>query len=104
MSLSIKTLIPGLFALTAIAVTGWFVVAAFGSFGEISDLPEYYAPARMVLSGQGRDIYDLDKLGKVEQQIFPVMKDRVIGLYIPPQGMVMLVPLALLPSNLVAVL
>jgi hypothetical protein len=68
-------------------------------FGQINDLPEYYASARMMLSGQGAGIYDLALLAAAQHELFPEMGQRVVGLYVPPFSAPLLVPVGLLPAG-----
>ena len=68
------------------------------TFGAVNDLPEYYASASLITRGRGADIYQLESLGQEEQRIFPPMDGRVVGLFIPPFSVPLLMPVVLMPA------
>ena len=74
------------------------IVGSQGSFGRVSDFPEYYAAARMLVSGAGDQIYKLDDLFGMQHHFFPDMGARGIGFYIPPFSAILLLPLACFPA------
>lgn len=88
-----NTVIPILFALLAPILPLVLIFSSQAWFGQISDFPEYYASARMMLEGQGALIYKLDSLGLVQHMLYPSMAERVVGLYIPPFALPWLLPL-----------
>lgn len=98
-------LITAIFALVfSLAVPVIVLPLAVLTFAAVNDLPEYYAGASLISKGQGADIYQLERLGNEEQIIFPAMKGRVVGLFIPPFSVPLLMPVLLMPSNVAPVL
>jgi hypothetical protein len=87
------------FAVVAQVIPAIMIFSAQGSFGQISDLPEYYAAAHMAARHQGSNIYDLQSLGAYERLCFPQLGERVVGLYVPPLALPWLLPLAWLPAR-----
>lgn len=65
----------------------------------ISDLPEYYAAVDMIKNGSGSLIYVWEKLGHAEHALFPAMGDRIVGLFVPPPAVPLLMPLSWVPLN-----
>jgi hypothetical protein len=64
-----------------------------------SDLPEYYAAVKLIEQGKGQLIYVWDELGKVEHSLFPAMGERIVGLFVPPPAVPLLMPLRWLPAD-----
>lgn len=91
-----------LFAVIAPIVPAIMLVQSGRSFTAVSDLPEYYAAARMIQRGRGADIYKLNRLGEEQERLFPGMNGRVVGLYVPPVAVPWLVPLAGVPEKAAA--
>jgi hypothetical protein len=65
-------------------------------FGEVNDLPEYYAGAKLLLHNEAGKIYNLPAFYEVQKQLFPSLA-RGIGLFLPPLAVPLLVPIAALP-------
>ncbi|HEY9773869.1 MAG TPA: glycosyltransferase family 87 protein [Planktothrix sp.] len=94
---------------TAIAATGigflsWVLYLSLPSFGDISDLPEYYAPARMIVAGQGSSACNFDAVAQAEHQSFPSMRERVVALYVPPPGLALISPIGFVPVSIIPAL
>ncbi|HEY9870437.1 MAG TPA: glycosyltransferase family 87 protein [Candidatus Obscuribacterales bacterium] len=77
------------------------IVQSRAYFGQVSDLPHFYAAARLILAGQGAQIYNVDILGAAEHQLFPEMGQRVVRMHMPPLAVPLLVPLGMLPVGVV---
>lgn len=92
-----KTLIPGLIATTAVGLLAFLVVASLPAFGSVSDFAEYYAAAKLVLSGHGDKAYALTDFVTAEQLFFPELKGRIVGFFVPPFSMAWIVPIGLFP-------
>lgn len=98
---SLKTLMPVLFAGLALILTAYLLVISILAFGAISDFPEYYAAARLILSGHGADVYNLNALAQAQHSLFPALGNRdVIVLYVPPMALPWLVPVGWLPAEI----
>lgn len=98
-------LITAIFALVfSLAVPVIVLPLAVLTFAAVNDLPEYYAGASLISKGQGANIYQLERLGDEEQIIFPAMKGRLVGLFIPPFSVPLLMPVLLMPANVAPVL
>lgn len=65
-------------------------------FGDVNDLPEYYAGAHLFLHNRAAEIYQLDKFFEVERQLFPMLT-RGVALFLPPPAVPLLVPIAMIP-------
>lgn len=74
------------------------VFASLRSFGTVNDLPEYYAAARMMVSGQSERIYDLPTAFALQKELFPAL-NRGVALFVPPPAVPLLLPLALVPAD-----
>ena len=82
----------------------WLICLAWlsqSAFDRVSDLPEFYVPLKMILNGLGAKIYDLTELARVEHFYFPLVEGRVVALYWPPVGIPFLLPLGLVPVEVV---
>lgn len=64
---------------------------------ELMDLPEFYTPPRMILSGQGSSIYNVQVLKAAEKSFFPWMKAESVVLYLPPFAVPWLLPAGFVP-------
>src|SRR5438067_13650334 len=62
------------------------------------DLAEFYVPARMILSGQGAGIYRYETYKAAVDAILPGAV--AVVLYAPPPGLPLLLPVGLLPVEL----
>ncbi len=91
-------------AVLSVLVPIAIVPLAILSFGGTNDLPEYYASASLAVTGKGKAIYDLSALGMEEQRIFPSIGGRVIGFFIPPFSLPLLLPVVLMPTGLAPIL
>jgi hypothetical protein len=91
--------IPYLFAALAALFIVFVIFASSASFAKISDLPEYYATARQVLTGHGPETYDVQALTRAEQDLFPEMKtiNRFVAFIGLPLALPWLVPIGLVP-------
>jgi len=98
---SIKTIIPAVIAVSAVALTVFLVLLAHASFGQISDLPEFYAAARMVLAGRGTDVYLLPQQLAAQQALFPALGQRMIGFFLLPFSLAWIVPIGWVPVEIV---
>ncbi len=96
-----KERIDFVFAILSLIIAATMPAAALlgsqGSFGKLSDFPEYYSVARMIREGHGSQIYVLDKLFEAQHQDFPQLESRGIGYYIPPFATPLITPLGFLP-------
>ena len=99
-----KTLIPATMAVIAVGVMLFLLAGSFSAFGKVSDFPEFYAASRLVLSGQGDQVYVLDKLVAAEQSLFPQLAGRIVGFFVPPFSMPWIVPIGWIsmPTALIA--
>ncbi len=89
--------IPLILAGLAPVIPLLLLIEAHNYSGCISDFPEYYASARLILEGKGAFVYSLPELGRVQQELFPNLNGRVIGLYVYPFSLPFLLLLGLLP-------
>lgn len=92
-----KMVMPAVYTVFAVGLTGTLLYMSLPSFGEISDFPEYYSAAKLVLSGEGAKIYALQDFSTVEQQLFPELKGRIVGFFVPPFAMAWIIPIGFLP-------
>ncbi|HEY9784345.1 MAG TPA: glycosyltransferase family 87 protein, partial [Candidatus Obscuribacterales bacterium] len=69
-----------------------------------SDFPEYYAPARLIVEGRGADGYVLSALGSKQHDLYPLMGERIVPLFVPPPGLILLAPLGLFPHTVAPIL
>lgn len=79
----------------------FLIWCASASFSKVSDLPEYYAVSKLVLSGHGVDTYSLQQQVATEQAYFPELNGRVIGFFVPPFALPWVVPVGLIPVEIV---
>lgn len=92
-----RVAIAWLAAICSLTVPVIVLPIAVMTFAVVNDLPEYYAGASLVAAGKGEAIYQLGMLAAEEQRIFPAMGDRIVGLFIPPFAVPLLMPLLLIP-------
>src|SRR5579863_7718136 len=92
-SLAQRWVQPGLSVLALIFVVHFFV-ASFPGRAKGSDFPEFYAAARMVIEGQGHQLYD-----PAVQEEFQIRYAGRIGTYFihPPFEALIYLPFALSP-------
>lgn len=87
------TLIQYLFVGLVFALVG-FLLAPKGL--KLMDMPEFYAPGRMLLENTQSFLYDPSFLMSFEQKLFADYQAPI--LYIPPFALALLIPLGLLPA------
>jgi len=95
----IENVIATLFAAIGIGALCTLVYLSLPAFGGISDLPEYYAPAKLILEGHGPEGYTLNGLEEAQHRLYPSMGQRIVPLFVPPQGLALLTPIALVPPE-----
>lgn len=100
---SIKTdrtrlLIPAVCALLAVVTTSRFILEALPDYLNYGDLPQYMASVRMIMEGQGADIYRPPYLGPMEEKLFPGLMRHVV-IFVPPLALPVLMPIGLLPDS-----
>lgn len=86
-----------LFAILAAGWLGFFLVQPFNA--TVSDFPQFYAAARLIVSGHGADCYQMEKFTSLQHECFPAMADRSIFIYLPPPSLVWFLGLGFLPSQ-----
>ncbi len=91
--------IAGFFAVSGVATLAFLIISSLDFFGKVSDLPEYYVPAKLIAEGRGAETYNSDLLGKAQNQTFPSLDGRTISLFIPPPGLAVLSPIAIIPAE-----
>ncbi len=91
----IEKLISTLIAVSAVIGLVILLWSARGAFGNFTDFPEYYAAGKSILAGNGAAVYDLNEAARMQQELFPVLGKRFIPVYLPPQSLVLLAPIAL---------
>mgnify|MGYP001204867419 CR=1 FL=1 len=95
----IENIIATLFAVIGVGALCTLVYLSLPAFGGISDLPEYYAPAKLILEGHGPDGYTLGGLEEAQHRLYPSMGQRIVPLFVPPQGLALLTPIAFVPPD-----
>lgn len=93
-SKSFANFFPYIFAAILVAIVGG-VLSPPGL--KLFDLPEFYAPGRLLLNGNSSLIYNHDFIKAFEKSLFPGYQDPL--LLVPPFSLALLVPLGLLPTN-----
>jgi hypothetical protein len=96
LTLKIEKLIATLIAICAIVGLVVLLWSAQYAFGKISDFPEYYAAAKMIIEGKAPSIYVVSEIAKVQQNLFPVLEKRFIPIYIPPPALIFFIPIGLI--------
>lgn len=89
---------PVLFAVFAVIWLLYFIITPFN--GQKTDFPQYYAPARMIVTGHGSEIYNFEKGVELQNQLFPSMGGRMQPVYLPPPSQAWMIPLGLLPGDI----
>ncbi|MBC7996929.1 MAG: DUF2029 domain-containing protein [Leptolyngbya sp.] len=97
----VEKIVATLFAATGVGVLLFFVFLSMNFIGKISDLPEYYAPAKMVLDGHGAEAYTLTGIGDAQHKLFSDMNGRVVALFVPPQGLALITPIGFVPKDII---
>ncbi|MBA3856669.1 MAG: hypothetical protein C0507_07120 [Cyanobacteria bacterium PR.3.49] len=95
----IENIIATLFAILGVGTLFGLTYLSLPAFGGISDLPEYYAPAKLIFEGKGALGYTLDGLAEAQHRFFPSMGGRIVALFVPPQGLALVSPIALLSPD-----
>lgn len=95
----IENIIATLFAILGVGTLAGLTYLSLPAFGGISDLPEYYAPAKLIFEGKGALGYTLEGLAEAQHRFFPSMGGRIVALFVPPQGLALVSPLALLSPD-----
>ena len=95
----IENIIATLFAVLGVGALCTLIYLSIPAFGDISDLPEYYSPAKLVIEGKGPDGYTLKGLEEAQHRLYPSMGARIVPLFVPPQGLALLTPIALAPPE-----
>lgn len=95
-----KLALPAVLAVAGIGTLGALTYLSLGAFAQISDLPEFYAPMKMIVAGSGSQIYVIPELSHIEQFYYPSAARAVVTLFTPPFGLPYFLPLAALPSDL----
>ncbi len=94
----VKEAMPVLFAVLASGWLGWFFLQPFN--GKISDFPQYYAPVRLICTGNGAQSYDFSVISKMQHDSFPDMGDRsAVPTYLPPPSLFWFLPFGVMPSQ-----
>ncbi|HEY9720227.1 MAG TPA: glycosyltransferase family 87 protein [Trichormus sp.] len=97
----IKTACAVIFAAFSVAVAIFLMCMNLGVFAQVSDLPEFYAAARMVLAGQGKDVYVLAAQQMAQNACFPALGGRITAFFVNPISFPLLVPLGWVPVSIV---
>lgn len=97
----IENIVATLFAVLGVVALGALTYLSLPAFGGISDLPEYYAPAKLIFAGNGALAYTIAGIGEAQNKLFPAMAGRVVPLFVPPQGLALLSPIGLIPPDLI---
>lgn len=85
---------PIVFAVVAAIWLASFLLGPFN--GKISDFPQYYAPAKLIVSGRGADTYKMDQVIAMQHTSFPSMAERFVPTYLPPPSLFWFLPFGLL--------
>src|SRR5277367_2972469 len=97
----LKSALPAVLALAGAGTLSWLVWSAREAFARISDFPEFYVPAKMILSGSGANVYVTQELARFQQFYYLKAAERsVVTLFMPPFGLPFIIPLALLPPDI----
>jgi hypothetical protein len=95
----LKMALPVVLAIAGAGTLFWLVWSARLAFATISDLPEFYVPAKMIASGCGSSIYVIPELARFEQFYYLKAERSVVTLFMPPFGLPFILPLALVPPD-----
>jgi hypothetical protein len=94
-----RRLIALMIAVLAPVIPAILLFSAMQNPAPFSDLPEYYAAVNMIGQGKGALIYVWEQLGSVENALFPGMNGRIVGLFVPPLAVPLLMPLHWIPVD-----
>ncbi len=92
----INNAIPYLSAIYGIVFIAWLILSAKSAYFSFSDLPEFYTSAKLFSQHRALTIYDIKEFCKLENSFFPLMHNRSLGFFLPPQALLFLYPLALI--------
>lgn len=87
-------------AILGIGTLAFLVLLFRGAFSTVSDFSQFIAPAKMLVRGEGSQLYVIPKLLAAEQALYPYPARGVVVLFAPPCGLPWLLPLALLPAKI----
>jgi hypothetical protein len=87
-------------AVVAILAIGIVVLSALEAWRSITDFPQYYAAAKMYISGDGAQVYDEKAISWVEHTHFPKMKDEPVRFCFPPFSLPLFLPVGLPPPQI----
>jgi len=93
---NIKSIGATIVAIASICMLAFLISKSSDVAGKISDFPEYYAPAKMIADGNGANSYILTKLGEEQHSLFSGMGNRVVALFVPPQGLALISAIGML--------
>ncbi len=96
-----ENIVATLFAVLGVITLCGLTYLSLPAFGGISDLPEYYAPAKLIFEGKGALGYTLEGMAEAQHRFFPSMAGRFVPLFVPPQGLALLSPIALIPPEII---
>lgn len=91
----VEIALPYCFSLLLLVVVGVLLSAPHLA---LKDMPEFYAPGRLMFSGAFADVYKPEVYQPLVRQLFPEHEAPI--LYIPPYGLPLLLPLGCLPPAL----
>ncbi|MBK9141604.1 MAG: DUF2029 domain-containing protein [Candidatus Melainabacteria bacterium] len=96
--------LPWTLALIAPVVPVLMLAESWGKFqATVSDFPEYYAASWLCLNGQAIDLYQLERLGAAQHQLFPDLAREVVPFLLTPPAVLIVAPLSFLPPDLAIV-
>jgi hypothetical protein len=98
-SLNIRLVMAIFVAVIAAIIPAILLIASLKYSNQISDLPEYYAAAKLFLEGNGAHIYDPKAFQEYRHLLFPDLRERGLSILSPPFAIVYLVPLLLIPLS-----
>jgi hypothetical protein len=94
---SIKSLIAIVLAIVSPIIPALMLLGGMANPARVSDLPEYYSAVELIKNGLGSQIYVWEKIAPLEHLQFPGMGERMVGLFVPPPAVPLLMPLAWIP-------
>ncbi len=83
-------------AVVCIYTLVFLISQSSGLMGKISDFPECYVPAKMIVDGNGSNGYVIAQLAEEQPKVFSGMGNRVVPLFVPPQGLALISPIGTL--------
>lgn len=67
--------------------------------GRVNDYSEYFTASWMVNHGLGGQVYDLKNFARIQLQLFPELNTRIVGFYLTPLALPMVVLLSIVPIS-----